>query len=138
MGNSNSTTIQQQRSSEYCGYERSSGKTYDSYESGNSRCRNQYRYDYEEEPFQIFVKTLRGSTITLSVKPNETIHNIKLKIKEKEGVALDQQRLIFAGQQLTCGENCECDGDECHCEGCSEECCCDDEKECHCDHCECE
>ena len=52
---------------------------------------------------QIYVETPSGKTITLTVEPLDGIEDVKVKIQEKEGILLDQQRLMFRARQLVNG-----------------------------------
>ncbi|CAF1332823.1 unnamed protein product [Rotaria sp. Silwood1] len=50
--------------------------------------------------FLIFVRTLTGKTITLSVNSEMDINTVKELLQKTEGIPVDQQRLIFADSQL--------------------------------------
>lgn len=50
--------------------------------------------------FPIFLKNLNGNTVLFNVDANENVHSLKIKIQDKAGVPLNQQRLVYAGKQL--------------------------------------
>ena len=49
---------------------------------------------------QIFVDIMMENTISLMIDPNDTIEMVKTKIKSKEGIPLEQQKLFLAGKKL--------------------------------------
>ena len=49
---------------------------------------------------QILAKTLNGNTITLDIADNDTVKEVKLKIKEKEQLPVDQQVLTYNGKNM--------------------------------------
>jgi ubiquitin C len=53
-----------------------------------------------ESSFKIFVERLSGDTITLVMKPDDSVNSIRAKIKDIEGIPVDQQRLSFEGRLL--------------------------------------
>jgi len=53
--------------------------------------------------YSIYVKTLTGKTITLSVFALNVVQELKFMIYEQQGIPVDIQRIIFAGKQLEDG-----------------------------------
>ncbi|KAM9446566.1 polyubiquitin-like [Clarias gariepinus] len=55
-------------------------------------------------PFQVFVKNEKGQTRTYEITNDETVDQLMRKIYERERTPIDQQRLIYSGQQLESGK----------------------------------
>ena len=49
---------------------------------------------------QIYIRLISNKTLVLDVLPSNTIKNIKEIIKDKEGIALEEQNLISSGKRL--------------------------------------
>ena len=52
---------------------------------------------------QVFVKTVTGKTLTLNVRPEDTVEHVKSLIYEMEGIPPDQQRILFGRRLLRDG-----------------------------------
>ena len=53
-----------------------------------------------EDEFQVFVRTLAGTTVTLDLKASDTIGGVKNKIEDKHRVPARMQRLLFGRTEL--------------------------------------
>lgn len=52
----------------------------------------------KNNPFQIQTDT--GQTFTVLINPDETVAEVKRKVRDKVGIPPDQQRLIFHGTEI--------------------------------------
>ncbi|CAM9455336.1 unnamed protein product, partial [Chrysoparadoxa australica] len=50
--------------------------------------------------FQIWIKTLTGRKQSFNFENDSTVRQVKDELEEKEGIKVDQIRLIFSGKQL--------------------------------------
>ena len=66
-------------------------------------CNIRHKSILELKPMQIHVRTPQDKKITLDVNPDDTIKNIKKKVQKKEGIPVDEQRLLFGDDELENG-----------------------------------
>lgn len=50
--------------------------------------------------YQIYIKTLTGRKQALNFEPDNQVLSVKQALQEKEGIQVDQIKLIFSGKQL--------------------------------------
>jgi len=55
---------------------------------------------YSNEIFGIYVKSLTGRTFDFQITHQMTVEELKMKIQEKDGTPVEQQRFIFAGKDF--------------------------------------
>ena len=59
-----------------------------------------YRIEYVNNNFYIFIRTLSGKKVIIYCEPDDTILRIKEKFYVREGLNVDDHRLIFDGRNL--------------------------------------
>jgi ubiquitin C len=52
---------------------------------------------------EIYIRTLTGNTYALKLESSDTVHSVKEKIQQAQGLPIQNQRIIFAGNQLEGG-----------------------------------
>jgi hypothetical protein len=51
-------------------------------------------------PLQLFVKTISGKTVTLNLRGDENVVEVKGEVEEKEGIPPHLQHLVWGGRHL--------------------------------------
>ena len=59
-----------------------------------------FLHDIRDIPFNIYIKTLTGKTVSITVKPYDTIADVKMILENVIGISTDKQRLLFEGKDL--------------------------------------
>ena len=68
------------------------------------RCQKKAHGDLKELEegiaFQIFIRNLQGRTLTIVVRKEDSVQDLKENIQDKEGVPPNEQRIIYGAKQL--------------------------------------
>ena len=59
-----------------------------------------YNHSSINHAYKIFIKTLTGRKQSLNFEPTDNVIVIKNALQEKEGIQIDQIKLIYSGKQL--------------------------------------
>lgn len=73
------------------------------FEVPRSTQRISFKIEHEPEVWQIFFRTLTGKNFELEVEPSNTIGDVKNKIRAKEGIPREDQRLFV--DKLECKDD---------------------------------
>ena len=49
---------------------------------------------------EVVIKTFSGDSFTVQVTPNDTVETVKLRIHERQAIAPESQKIIYAGREL--------------------------------------
>lgn len=63
-------------------------------------CFDIYNHSSINHAYKIFIKTLTGRKQSLNFEPTDNVIVIKNALQEKEGIQIDQIKLIYSGKQL--------------------------------------
>ena len=63
-------------------------------------CFDIYIHSSINHTYKIFIKTLTGRKQSLNFEPTDNVIVIKNALQEKEGIQIDQIKLIYSGKQL--------------------------------------